>query len=196
MNRLIISTNFNELYPLINGYNNKGLNKLNDICPTLYYNEEDDMFLDTITNSQIIITKDIVKGKPFDYAKLNICQKTDCLLHHSEPKGHDWGFIDNRRQGSHMPYDPLYPPIFKILLDNDYVSPNKKADHIIKEYFFFNMRTQLSKGITDNLIPDNEKIPKCLLEINGLKELINNLRIDVNSQKIKNEIEKLLYNGQ
>ena len=196
MNRLIISTNFDELYPLLDENNIKGLNALNDNCSILYYHENDDMFLDTITNSKIIITKDIVIDKPFDFKKLNICKETDCLLHHSKPEGHDWRFIDNRLPGAHLLHNPLYPPIFKILLGNDYVSPNKKADYIIKEYFFYNMKIQLCKGIKDNLIPDNEKIPKCLLEINGLKELINNLRIDVNSRKIKKEIEQLLFNGQ
>lgn len=214
MNRLIISTDYKDLERILKYINKgkidrnnfKGLEILGDEISTLYYDSNTDKFLAKVIDTRIVITKDSIRKntkneEPYDFSQLNISKETDCLLHHSQPARDNWDFIDNRLQGLHELHDTLYPPIFRIILD-DRISPDQKADCIIRSHFLIIMKRTFNTNINDNKIPEDNKIPKYILEISGIQEQTNKLRLAIKSGKfneienIKNIIDELLFNGQ
>ena len=198
MNRLVISTRIAKLDDILNDVdpnNHKGIYKLNEKCPVLYYDQKTDIFTDIKSDSELILTKDDIDGKSYDLTGINICTKTDCLLHHSQHRQYYSAIVDNSLMGDHDLYGKYYHDIFKIIINNA-ILPLYKADAIIKTYFFSIMKTSLMNDLEYNQIPENNQIPKYLFEINGLQEQINNLRSGVNYEQIKKNIEQLLFNGQ
>jgi hypothetical protein len=151
MKRIFIITNWEQLEadvlpsPLVSSWSTgetKGIHKLGDSDPILYFNPNGQYFQSqSFKDAEIILVFD----KKYEEHGLHI-NENDFLLHHSVPAGISYKEfrVDHIKPGEHTLHNEVYTGVFNIIFDESI--PNK-VDPIL---------TVL--GLTRKQISDSEKV--------------------------------------
>lgn len=211
--RIFITTDLSKLknavLPKVRN-NNKGINQISSTNPILYFNSNTNEFsTESIHDSRITLILDNTYKESIK--QFAIISDTDYLLHHNIPVGQSYTEFTNKIQGQHERHDQKYPPVFKVIFD-DNITITKKVEEIIeilgfeknvakdalkkaaKTLTLVYLKSQNNKDVF--LFEINEvnerlkKVNKYLQKKENFDELINSISEIINTADIDTKIKR------